>query len=123
MAKTFAAEAAGLRALRAAGAPLRIPEVVVLDEAFLLLEWIDQGPKQAGFDAAFGRALAELHRHEGPGYGFEMDNFIGRSPQYNALAGELAGVFQDLPAGPAGGDGAKGGAVAVRMEYVAGCPL
>ena len=93
VARTFEAEASGLEALRAAGAPIRIPEVVLFDENVLLLEWIEQGTKEAGFDETFGRALAALHRHEGPGYGFEMDNFIGRSPQRNAWHDTWPGFF------------------------------
>ncbi len=93
--RTFSVEAAGLKALRAANAPLRVPEVVMLEDDLLVLEWIEQGPKPAGFDEAFGRALAQLHRHEGKDYGFEMDNFIGSSPQINDWRSSWPEFFRD----------------------------
>lgn len=90
--RTFEAEAAGLRALRAADSPLLIPEVIAvansdrLRPGFLLMEWIESGPPTDGFWTDFGDGLARLHRRTVPGggYGFEHDNFIGRLPQQNA---------------------------------------
>ena len=90
VARTFDAEAAGLRALRAAASPLVVPEVVATEPAgdeapgFLVLDWIEEGRPDAAFWEAFGRGLAALHRHTVEGYGFEVDNFIGRLPQSNA---------------------------------------
>lgn len=100
VARTFAAEAAGLKALRAAGAPLRVPEVVLLEEDLLVLEWIEQGPRPASFDETFGRALAHLHRCAGRAYGFEMDNFIGRSPQLNDWHETWPAFFRDCRLAP-----------------------
>ncbi len=62
----FGTEAAGLGWLRAAGA-LPVPEVLAVSDgdgdgpAFLVLEWIDEGGRSSD-EAAFGRALASLHR-------------------------------------------------------------
>jgi protein-ribulosamine 3-kinase len=86
----FEAEAAGLRALRDAGSPLVVPEVVSVSNAgghqpgFLLMEWVEPSGRLEG--SAFGAGLAALHRHTEPGgrYGFGRDNFIGRLPQRNA---------------------------------------
>jgi fructosamine-3-kinase len=67
----FSTEAAGLRWLREPGA-LRVPEVMVVrDEApaLLVLEWIDEGSLTGTTDAAFGRALAELHDAGAPCFG------------------------------------------------------
>ncbi|ARA91714.1 fructosamine kinase [Rhodothermaceae bacterium RA] len=89
VARTFPAEAAGLRALRAAGSPLHVPEAMAAEPGgpgrpgFLLMEWIEEGRPGPGFWEAFGRGLAALHRHTGPRYGFDQDNFIGRLPQSN----------------------------------------
>ncbi len=89
VARTFAAEAAGLQALRAAASPLVIPEVVAWAEAqsncpgYLLLEWIEPGRPGPRFWEHFGEGLARLHRHLGPRYGFDQDNFIGHTPQEN----------------------------------------
>ena len=75
----FTTEAWGLQWLREADA-LPIPEVIgVSDEPpLLILEWIDEGGRapstNTGGDdseAAFGRALAELHRAGAPCFGRE----------------------------------------------------
>ncbi len=68
----FSTEAAGLRWLREAGA-LPIPDVLAVrdaEPAFLALEWIDVGRRPTD-EAAFGRALAELHRAGAPSFGRE----------------------------------------------------
>ncbi|MEC5399057.1 fructosamine kinase family protein [Uliginosibacterium sp. H1] len=84
----FTAEADGLAALAQCPA-IRVPGVLavgqVADQAALLLEWLDLRPL-AGDDVArrAGAALAALHRHEGPHYGWPRDNFIGPTPQANA---------------------------------------
>ena len=57
----FAREAAGLRALRGAGA-IALPDVVREAPAGLVLEWIDVGRRTNGSEAALGRELAALHR-------------------------------------------------------------
>lgn len=86
---TFEAEAAGLAALRAAGAPLVIPQVLagadreVGQEGYLLLEWIEHGRAGADFWDRFGRALAVLHQATSDRFGFHRDNFIGKLPQEN----------------------------------------
>lgn len=90
--RTFEAEAAGLRALRSAGAPLVVPDVIASEDAagerpgVLLMEWVEAGRTSGRFWAGFGEALAKLHRHTEPDgrYGFERSNFIGRLPQPNA---------------------------------------
>ncbi|HEX7119556.1 MAG TPA: fructosamine kinase family protein [Longimicrobiales bacterium] len=98
----FAAEAAGLRALAAAGA-LRVPEVIDVfdparpDEApdrptaWLLLEWLEPGSPVPGTWARLGRGLAALHRTRADRWGAEADNFIGTLPQPN-------GWYDDWPA-------------------------
>lgn len=76
----FPAEAEGLAAISAGGA-IRVPDVVAVDERFLVLEYIELGgPSDPG---RLGRELAEMHRGLGPGFGFGMNNFIGASPQWN----------------------------------------
>jgi len=86
VAKTFAAEAAGLQALRVSGSPLVIPEVISIEsgeQGYILLEWLNQGHASTQSWEAFGRGLAALHRTSVQAFGFEEDNFIGRSPQVN----------------------------------------
>lgn len=61
-------EAAGLRALRAAGA--RVPEVLEAGERHLVLERVAAGGRASADDEErFGRELATLHRTTGPHFG------------------------------------------------------
>lgn len=89
VAKTFPGEAEGLKALADAESPLDVPSVVAVDTptgdrpGFLVMDWINAGRKGRRFWQTFGAGLAELHRHTGDGYGFAVDNFIGRLPQSN----------------------------------------
>ncbi|MCA1926104.1 MAG: fructosamine kinase family protein [Thiobacillus sp.] len=81
----FETEAAGLAAL---GAHLRVPGVVACgetaDEAFLVLEALDL--RGAGDAAALGEALARMHRAPQAAWGWQHNNFIGRTQQFNAPA-------------------------------------
>lgn len=85
----FAAEAAGLRALRASGTTLTIPAVLCArDEGpgarFLVIEYVDPAPRTHDFDERLGRGLAELHRcTTDRGFGFEVDGTCGATPQPN----------------------------------------
>jgi fructosamine-3-kinase len=70
----FTTEAAGLAWLRDAD-ELPVPRVLAVSDggtgsAFLALEWIDEGGRPSD-DAAFGRALARLHRVGLPRFGRE----------------------------------------------------
>lgn len=86
----FAAEAAGLQRLAAAGA-LRVPAVVDFGDAdgerpaFLLLEWLE--PAQPADRAHAGRRLGQLlagqHRVSAPAYGLDQHNYCGATPQDN----------------------------------------
>jgi fructosamine-3-kinase len=82
----FAAEAAGLAALRAAGA-IRVPEVYACGltdgRARLAIEFLDLRGLDRNSGALLGRQLADLHRHVGERFGFAEDNWIGGSPQQN----------------------------------------
>jgi fructosamine-3-kinase len=85
----FPAEARGLAWLAKTGA-VRIPKVLaVADEdtagpSFLVLEYLEPGRSEPGFDEHLGHSLAELHRAGAPQFGLDHDNFIGRLPQSNA---------------------------------------
>ena len=80
------AEAEGLRALRDAGC-VRVPTVyscaVAGNRAELVVERLDLRPLDRPSGAALGAALAALHRHHGPRYGWANNNFIGATPQAN----------------------------------------
>jgi fructosamine-3-kinase len=90
----FAAEADGLEALRP---HIRVPQVldhgVKSGRAFILLERLDL--RRGGDYAAMGRALARLHRHTGPRFGWHRDNYIGLAPQINGWCDDWAEFFRE----------------------------
>jgi fructosamine-3-kinase len=100
VARTFPAEAAGLEALAEADPPLVVPEVLAVEPetdarpGFLLMGWIEEGRRGAGFWDDFGAGLATLHRHAAERYGFERDNFIGSTPQENGWMDEWPAFFR-----------------------------
>lgn len=94
----FEAEAAGLEVLAQAGA-VRVPAVVavgaVADAAYLILEWIDFGPKSEAAQRRFGADLASQHRVTRPEFGWDRDNTIGSTPQVNTPAGDWPTFFRE----------------------------
>ncbi len=81
------AEQHNLEAMTAQGG-IRIPAVLGFEEsdthAVLVLESLSIGPPDSGRWHEFGEALAGFHSAAGmQGYGFDRDNFIGRTPQLN----------------------------------------
>jgi len=95
------AEADGLAELVRAAA-IRVPAPAHCgcdgDVAFLALEWLDFG--RGGRDAAFGRALAALHRVCAPAFGWHRDNTIGTTPQDNARSDDWIAFFRDRRIAP-----------------------
>lgn len=82
----FETEARGLSLLHDAQ-EIRVPAVVASGDdgsnTFIILEYIDPAPKKDDFWDVFGRKLASLHRHEGPYFGLDHDNYIGSLQQFN----------------------------------------
>lgn len=82
----FQAEAAGLRAMEKTQT-VRVPQVIGTgqsgDHYFLILEALDLRGSGGTLGEALGEKLAAMHRHTGPGFGFEGDNFIGEIAQQN----------------------------------------
>lgn len=72
-----ALEAEGLEALREAGGP--VPAVLAVDDAVLVLEHVTGPPDWEHL----GAALATVHGHHGPAFGWHRDNVIGPLPQAN----------------------------------------
>lgn len=87
----FDAEARGLAELAAAGA-VRIPEVywsgVRGGRAMLFLEYIELVAPDAQARRRLGSALARMHRVRETCFGWDIDNFIGSTPQCNAWCGD-----------------------------------
>lgn len=86
-ADAFAAEADGLRAL--ARGPLRVPQVIchgeTPEQSFLALEWLEIHAGTPRDYATLGERLARLHALAGSHYGWGRDNYIGSTPQINAV--------------------------------------
>ncbi|GAA0451406.1 fructosamine kinase [Paractinoplanes deccanensis] len=80
----FAAEAAGLAWLRAAGAP--VPEVIVTLPEMIAMEWIEPGEPTRAAAEQLGRDLAELHRSGAEAFGAPWPGFIGPLPLDNTPA-------------------------------------
>jgi len=81
----FIKEANGLTELRKANA-IRVPEVILCKEDFLLTEFITQGNRSRNFFEDFGRCFAELHKYRGDKFGFYEDNYICSNSQINIPA-------------------------------------
>jgi fructosamine-3-kinase len=78
----FIKEANGLNELKKP-AVIRIPAVILFENSFILMEYIETGVKTKNFFEDFGRKFAELHKFKGHSYGFYEDNFIGSNIQRN----------------------------------------
>jgi fructosamine-3-kinase len=85
----FDAEARGLAWLAEPGS-LRVPAVLGVGAAgaggvdpFLLLEWLEPGPRVPDFDERLGLGLAALHQAGASHFGLDTDNFIALLPQDN----------------------------------------
>ncbi len=80
--KLYPCEANGLRELQKASA-IRVPEVILANENFILLENIVSGIPGPDFFNTFGKQFARLHHINNQRFGYYEDNFIGSSPQIN----------------------------------------
>jgi fructosamine-3-kinase len=110
-AASFAAEADGLVALRAAGirAPEPIAHGVGGDSAFLVLEHLDLGTGTTASYRELGRRLARLHGKRGARFGWHRDNFIGLTPQSNQASDSWAAFWRDRRLAPQLAAAARGG--------------
>jgi fructosamine-3-kinase len=100
-AEMLSAEVEALRAI-AQTATLRVPQVYASGQAqdgpFVALEWLDI--VDGGRDAALGRALAQLHAHVAPQFGWHRDNTIGTTRQRNDWSSDWTAFFRDLRVAP-----------------------
>jgi fructosamine-3-kinase len=78
----FAAEAAGLRWLREAGA-VPVPEVIAELPDLLAIEWVEAGDPTESGAREFGTGLARLHRSGAEAFGAPWAGFIGSLPMAN----------------------------------------
>lgn len=85
----FPTEANSLKELERSKA-IRVPRVLMVEPKFLLIEYIEQGPKQSLFFETFGRQFAQMHRFTTDHFGMFEDNFIGHTLQLNIPNNEQA---------------------------------
>ena len=79
----FQKEAAGLEELSKAN--FKIPKVIVVNDHFLILEWLEISSKDdKEYWRNFGVNLAKMHQLTANYFGLEMDNYIGSLPQLNS---------------------------------------
>lgn len=92
------AEAAGLQALADAKAA-RVPRVLARGRAgataFLALEWIESRPAGRAAEQKLGEQLAAQHRVTAERFGFDGDNFIGRTPQPNGWLSDWEEFYRE----------------------------
>lgn len=92
----FEAEAAGLAELSRAGGvrvPIPLAWGVSDQEAWLALEWIEQGKPGPESLTLLGNGLARQHRCHADSFGWVRDNTIGSTPQENARSDDWAMFF------------------------------
>jgi fructosamine-3-kinase len=127
----FAAEAEGLRWLAEPGA-VRIAEVLAVDDAFLVLRWIDEArpPRldEAG-EEELGRGLAGLHLAGAPAFGGARPLRLGPLELPNDPAGDWPSFYAErrlAPLVPRAGLSATGARaverVCSRLADLAGPP-
>lgn len=119
----FDTEARGLRWLREADA-VAVPDVLAVDDAMLVLGWIDEGRAVPTTEAALGCGLASLHRHGAPTFGRSDRRTTGsrRLPnEPHATWGEFYASNRLLPLARLAADaGALGEGTVDRIERLAG---
>ena len=129
----LAAEADGLAALRATGT-VRVPATLDADDTNgLVLEWLDLRGLDARSGARLGTDLAALHCAPVPRalrgkFGWHRDNYIGATPQLNAVSSSWVGFWREqrlvpqLEQAAAAGHGRAlqrcGEALAARLDVV-----
>ncbi|MEX2160844.1 MAG: fructosamine kinase family protein [Anaerolineales bacterium] len=78
----FAREAEGLAELRGDHGP-RLPDALLWNQEFILLEDLAPAPRVHDYSEILGRQLAALHKRTKDLFGFEQDNYLGSTPQPN----------------------------------------
>ena len=90
----FPAEAAGLAAI-ASTATVTIPEVIYADSDCLLLEYLPTTTLAPDYWPTLGRQLALMHQQPQPNFGFDCDNYCGKTPQPNPPTEDGFEFFSD----------------------------
>ena len=91
----FLKEANGLNELGRSNA-IRIPNVILAERSFILLEHIGSGHPNRNFFEDFGRKFAEMHKYGSDSFGFFEDNYIGSTDQRNIPAENEKGNWKQF---------------------------
>ena len=62
---------------------IKIPKVIIAEDDFALMEFINQSNRGKNFFETFGRSFAQLHKYSSDNFGFYENNFIGANRQVN----------------------------------------
>ncbi|CAJ1949974.1 unnamed protein product [Sphenostylis stenocarpa] len=96
----FEAEALGLGAMYETGT-IRVPKPYKFGPlptggSFIIMEFIQFGASR-GYQSELGRKLAEMHKagKSSKGYGFDVDNTIGSTPQINTWSSDWVQFYGD----------------------------
>lgn len=96
--KFFQLEALGLEKIRKTNS-IATPQIYGIGErdgyGYLMMEWI-HGKKTGQTGEWLGRGLAEMHKHKGPGFGFQEDNYIGLLPQKNSYISSWIDYYREF---------------------------
>lgn len=95
--QNFQCEAEGLTQLGNAAA-VRVPQAVAVGlavgKSWLVMDWVDEGPRDESFFSKFGLQLAKLHREtRGEEIGWHCDNYLGSARQLNEPRSSWPGFF------------------------------
>ena len=78
---------------------VRVPGVIVhgmdYGQAFLVLEYIEEGRNSSNGQVNLGTQLARLHRVSQPYFGWSTDNCIGATPQPNPRSDNWPAFYRD----------------------------
>ena len=74
-----------------------IPEIIVFDKNFLILEFVSPTNPDDNFWQKFGRNLANLHLCQTEQYGLDYDNYIGSLKQLNTKKENWIDFFVQNP--------------------------
>ena len=93
----FEAEALGLKQLQTT-ASIRVPKPIcwgiAASSAYIVLEWLELGSGGNSSWQEMGRQLAAMHTHtSSQGFGWEMNNTIGSTPQINTWTTDWAEFY------------------------------
>lgn len=88
----FALEAEGLAWLAEAEA-LATPRVLGHGTEYLILEYMEPGPRRASYDEELGRGLARLHKYGASSFGWHRGNFLATLPQDNHSSSHWAEFY------------------------------